>query len=78
MNFIEMKAPFHDIKMWGSRMGNFTFMIVYEPKEGPGHGYTASWKNVLIPSKSNFIGSNFDSFEDAKRACEAKAKEFKQ
>ncbi len=78
MNFIEMKAPFQGIRMWGSRMGNFTFMIVYEPQEGPEHGYTASWKNVLIPSKSNFIGSNFESFSEAKEACEIKIKELKQ
>lgn len=78
MKFVEMQAPFPGMRMWGSKSDSLTFVIVYEPDDGPGHGYTASWKNIFIKSTSNYIGSNYETFAEAKKACEDKAKELKQ
>lgn len=70
MKWVEMTSPVPGMRLWGSLVGSFTFVISTDPECAPGL-YPAS---VKIVGATPWDGTRrdlgiFDSFKDAEKAC---------
>jgi hypothetical protein len=65
-----------DIQVWNATSDGFSFVICFASRSGPGFrgnpGFIASWRPILQNRTAvKVIGSPFETFSEAEKACEA-------
>jgi hypothetical protein len=76
MEFTRVINPVEDMEIWNASSGDFSFVISYESRSGPGfHGHTgfvASWRPTHQNKGAVKIGgSPFKTLAEAEEACKA-------
>jgi hypothetical protein len=75
--FQECSAPFSQMQVWQAVNQGYSFVIVLEEMMGKEFsswsGYSLSWKKLPNGPVNKIPKPFYDSFEDAKKACEALA-----
>ena len=74
LTFMRITPVFPEQKLWGATLsGRWSFCIVHQPKIG----YTATWKdqNRSEAHQANLIGGDYATLGQAKRACDARARQ---
>jgi hypothetical protein len=75
MQFSRLTNPVEELQIWNATGGDFSFVISYESRSGPGlhgaPGFVGSWR----PLHGNrgavkIIGSPFETLEAAEQACQ--------
>ena len=75
MQFSRVINPVGDMQIWNASGADFSFVISYESRSGPGlhgaPGFVASWRPLHDNRGAvKVIGSPFKTFETAEQACE--------
>jgi hypothetical protein len=65
-----------DLEIWIENSDGYSFVISNESRSGPGlhgpPGFVASWRPIhLNKSAMRVVGSPFNTFAEAEKACEA-------
>ncbi|OKO76775.1 hypothetical protein [Bradyrhizobium sp. AS23.2] len=83
LHFRRVDTPVNALEIWMASSGGFSFVISNESRTGPGlhgkPGLVASWRPVQVnKSAIKLGGSPFNTFAEAKEACEALLETFEQ
>ncbi|MGY8685954.1 hypothetical protein Q2941_50950 [Bradyrhizobium sp. UFLA05-153] len=76
MQFTRIISPVKDLEVWSASSRGFSFVISFESHSGPGlhgkPGFLASWR-PFYPNRPaiKVIGSPFETFSEAEKACES-------
>ena len=76
MQFSRVITPVENIQVWNTTSDGFSFVISFASRSGPGFrgnpGFIASWRPIhQNRSAVKVIGSPFETFSEAEKACEA-------
>ncbi len=83
LHFRRVDTSVNALEIWMASSGGFSFVISNESRTGPGlhgkPGLIASWRPVHVnKSAVKLGGSPFNTFAEAKAACEALLETFEQ
>ena len=83
MQFSRVITPVESIQIWNASSDGFSFVISYESRGGSGlrgmPGFVASWRPMSQNRTAvKVIGSPFNTFSDAERACNAILRELEE
>jgi hypothetical protein len=76
LHFTRVDTPVNALEIWMACSGGYSFVISNESRTGPGlhgkPGLVASWRPVHVNTSAVKLGgSPFNTFAEAKEACEA-------
>ena len=76
MQFNRVMTPVGNIQVWNTTSDGFSFVISFASRSGPGFrgnpGFIASWRPIHQNRPAvTVIGSPFETFPEAEKACEA-------
>jgi hypothetical protein len=76
LHFTRVDTPVNALEIWMACSGGYSFVISNESRTGPGlhgkPGLVASWRPVQVNTSAVKLGgSPFNTFAEAKEACEA-------
>ena len=74
LKFSRVISPIEDMEIWSASSNDFSFVISYESRTGPGFhgrtGFVASWRSSSPRSGAIRVGgSPFKTFGEAGMAC---------
>ena len=74
LHFSRVITPIEDMEIWSAISDQFSFVISYESRTGPGlhgkPGFVASWRSFSPGSSAvRVTGSPFKTFNEAESAC---------
>jgi len=76
VQFSRIITPVEDTQVWNAASDGFSFVICFASRSGSGFhgdpGFVASWRSIRQNrSAVKVIGSPFETFSEAEKACEA-------
>jgi hypothetical protein len=74
LKFNRVISPIEDMEIWSASSNDFSFVISYESRTGPGFhgrtGFVASWRSLTKNTGAvRLAGSPFNTFTEAESAC---------